>query len=136
MASDIILAGITLWPGLFLTPRATSTVVSVEVVPTLGAPVVQRYDFGAGNLLELGCSLSGNKAIGGYHLYNNLVLLQQVRDNGLPVPLSYHDDPERSVLIISIPENPIKQVSRPELAPEWSAASWYTGTIKLMEVAS
>jgi hypothetical protein len=134
LASDVILAGVTLWPGLFLTPRATSTSVSVEVVPTQGAPVVQRYNFGTGNLMELGCSLSGNKAIGGYHLYGSLFFLQQALNNGLPVPLLYHDDPERSVLIISVPENPIKQVSQPELAPEWSAASWYTGTIKLMQV--
>lgn len=135
MAAKVILAGVTLWPGLFLTPRATSTAVSVEVAPTIGAPVVQRYAFGAGNLLELGCTLSGNKAIGGYHLYSSLFALQQVRDSGLSVPLLYHDDPQRMVLVISVPENPIKQVSRPELSPEWSAASWYTGSVKLMEVS-
>lgn len=134
MASSITLAGVSLWPGLFLTPRATTSRTSIEVIPTIGQPVVQRFAFGGGNILELGCSLSGNKAIGGYHLYSSLVSLQQTRDNGVAVPLLYHDDPERSVLILSVPENPVRQVSRPELAPEWSAAAWYTGPIKLMEV--
>ena len=134
MASSVILAGVSLWPGLLLTPRATVSQTSIEVVPTIGQPVVQRFEFGSGNNLELGCTLSGNRAIGGYYLYSSLVLLQQARDNGVVVSLLYHDDPDRNVLILSVPENPIHQVARPELAPEWSAAAWYTGAIKLIEV--
>ena len=135
MPDEIKLAGINLWPGLFLTPRATKSTTSIDVVATAGRPVVQRFVSGGGNILNLGCSLDGDKAVGGYYLYSALVLLQQAKDSGVPVPLYYFDDPVRSVIILSVPESPIKQVTRAELAPEWSAVSWYTGSIQLMQVS-
>ena len=131
---QVTLAGRNLWPGLLLTPRATKTTTSLTVTPTAGQVVVQRFNFGTGNKLYLSCSLNGNKAIGGRFLYDDIVFLQGVRDAGQAVPLIYHDDTVRSVVIIAVPENPVHQVAIPEEAPEWAAASWYTGRIEMVQV--
>lgn len=134
MTKQVKIAGLDLWPGLLLTPRATKTTTSVNVIQTAGRVIVQRFNFWQGNRLYLGCSLEGNKAKGGRFLYSQLYRLRVVRDAGSPVPLLYHDDPERSVVIVTLPENPVHQITVPELADEWSAASWYTGRIEMIQV--
>lgn len=134
MTKQVKIADRDLWPGLLLSPRATKTTTSLTVTPTAGQVVVQRFNFGQGNRLYLGCTLDGNKAKGGRFLYSDIEFLQNVRDAGDPVPLLYHNDPARSVVIITVPENPVHQVTVPELADEWSAASWYTGRIEMIQV--
>lgn len=134
MTKQVKIAGRDLWPGLLLTPRATKTTTALNFIPTIGQVVVQRFNFGQGNRLSLGCSLEGNKAKGGRFLYSDIQFLQGIRDAGSPVPFFYHDDQVRSVLIVTVPENPVHQITVPELADEWSAASWYTGRVEMIQV--